>query len=105
MSLAVMPEVTGLDVAEVGKYGPYRPEAYNSLPTLSVAGTAYETQDAEKLLFGPMRQLFLDHNVQDTYGVVLLHNHFDIDPEDRLVERRGISVLWSFGDVIQNTTH
>ncbi len=35
-------------------------------------------KNVEAFLVGSIRQLFLDHNAHETYGVSLLHKHFPI---------------------------
>lgn len=49
-------------------------------------------------LQGPVRQVILDHRVQDHYGVCLPHNHFQIRDSQRLVEHGPISLAWDPGD-------
>jgi hypothetical protein len=56
------------------------------------------TEDAMGKLQGPIRQVFLDHGMQDYYGVCLLHNHFQIRDCQRLVEHGPISLAWDLGD-------
>ena len=80
----------------------YDPAAYNTLPSLRKAHSLM-TEDAMAKLQGPIRQLFLDHKVQDHYGVCLLHNHFQISNGQRLVEHGPVSLPWDLGDENKNT--
>jgi len=52
----------------------YNPAAYNSLPSLRHAAKLLDER-AKKHLFEDIRQLFLDNNIHDKYGVSLLHKH------------------------------
>jgi hypothetical protein len=54
--------------------------------------------DGESILSGPIRQLFLDHDIHERLGVVLLHKHLDIGPIERLVEYGYTSSPWEVGD-------
>ncbi|ELR08215.1 hypothetical protein VC83_08023 [Pseudogymnoascus destructans] len=80
----------------------YDPAAYNTLPSLGKAHSLM-TEDVMAKLQGPIRQLFLDHEVQDHYGVCLLDNHFQIPNGQRLVEHGPVSLPWDLGDENKNT--
>ncbi|KUL81524.1 hypothetical protein ZTR_10336 [Talaromyces verruculosus] len=75
----------------------YDPKAYNSLPSLRQAAERLD-EDVRKYLFGEIRQMFLDNNVYEKYGISLLHKHFPIGEEDRLVDCRHTSTAWKVGD-------
>ena len=70
-------------------------EAYNSLPTLYEAGKSFKAQDAEKQIRGPIRDMFMKHGVYDVYGLALLHKHFGMKEDQRLVEYGPVSTAWS----------
>lgn len=93
-----MAVVPGLGTTETGDHGPYMADAYNSLPTLTAAEKAFRDLDVQSQLHGPIRDIFFEHGVQDTYGIALLHRHFPIESTHRLVEHNGISVPWQLGD-------
>ncbi|KAF1364332.1 hypothetical protein EJ07DRAFT_99250 [Lizonia empirigonia] len=74
----------------------YDPAAYNSLPALRDAASFVDDQVLATLC-GPVRQLFLDHNAYKQYGIALLHKHFPIGEEERLVEIHHTSAPWKVG--------
>jgi len=74
----------------------YVPAAYDSLPSLHHAAKLLD-ENAKKHLFEDIRQLFLDNNVYDKYGVSLLHKHFPINETERLVDCRHTSAAWTVG--------
>jgi hypothetical protein len=75
----------------------YVPEAYDSLPSLHQAGKLFEETKAKDYLLGPIRQLFLDHDLYMTYGISLLHKHFPIEATQRLVDYRHSATAWEIG--------
>ncbi|KAL1867181.1 hypothetical protein Plec18167_008722 [Paecilomyces lecythidis] len=74
------------------------PEAYDSLPSLRGAANLFNNKHAEEYLLGPIRQLFLDFDVHDHFGISLLHKHFQIEKNERLVDYRNISMPWAAND-------
>jgi hypothetical protein len=70
-------------------------EGFNTLPLLEPAHNMFVDRNAEKYLNGPIRDVFLKHNMQDRYGVSLLHRHFSMDSDERLVEYGAISTPWT----------
>lgn len=50
---------------------------------------------AKEHLLGPIRQLFLDSGMHERYGICLLHKHFTMDANQRLVDCRNISAPWT----------
>ncbi|QSS65306.1 hypothetical protein I7I51_06148 [Histoplasma capsulatum] len=75
---------------------PYIPEAYESLPFLQEAANLFKEAQAKDLLQGPIRQLFLDSGMHERYGVILLlHKHFSMETNQRLVDCRNVSTPWT----------
>ncbi|KAI1803917.1 hypothetical protein F4811DRAFT_311714 [Daldinia bambusicola] len=72
----------------------YVPEAYESLPSLQLAGELFEKKNAAQHLIGPIRQLFLDKGLCHKYGISLLHKHFSMEPMERLVEYHHSASPW-----------
>lgn len=64
----------------------YAPSTYNDLPTLSNAGMAFEEKNGEDLITNQFRALFLQYNMERIFGLILLHRHFELSEEERLVE-------------------
>ncbi|KAF1917111.1 hypothetical protein BDU57DRAFT_587917 [Ampelomyces quisqualis] len=70
--------------------------AYNSILALQDAASFVDDKILATLS-GPMRQLFLDHNAYEQYSIALLHNHFLVGEEERLVEVHYTSAPWKVG--------
>lgn len=80
----------------------YDPNTYQSLPAISDAVARLDTINGENLVATSIRQLFLDHKMDRTYGLILLHRHFDLDESERLVEYGGTSVPWRLSKISKN---
>jgi hypothetical protein len=74
----------------------YNPVVYNSLPSLRESASLV-TDEVRALRDGPVRQFFLDHDAHKQYGIALLHKHFSIGEEERLVEIHHVSSPWKVG--------
>ena len=61
------------------------------------AGEKYKQKNVEEFLAGPIRQLFLHHDVHQTYGVSLLHRYFPIMSTERLVDYHHSATAWEVG--------
>jgi len=79
----------------------YYPENYATLPTLRQAVQAlHRLGDEEDNITESFRQLFLEHNVQTRYGLVLLHRHQDLRRGARLVSHLGTMQSWDVGEIL-----
>ena len=54
----------------------------------------FETSHGTNLV-NEFRELFTKHETDRVFGLVLNHRHFDMGPNERLVEYRGTSVPWN----------
>ncbi|KAF6756342.1 hypothetical protein DFP72DRAFT_893924 [Ephemerocybe angulata] len=75
----------------------YAANNYDILPSLNEAVSSYANIGAALLLDTTVRQLFIDHDMSQKYGVCLLHKHFSIAPNERLVEFHHTATPWKFG--------
>jgi len=62
----------------------YSPEAFNSLPSLFAARTGLEQHRETIRRLG---EVIGRHDLQDVVGIALLHRHFEIARDERIVER------------------
>lgn len=72
---------------------PYAVDFYNSLPELHAANHQLQSIDAS-VLFTEIGRTFLNHQVENTLGLVLLHNHFLLEPYEMLVNVDSVAVPW-----------
>ncbi|PIA12577.1 hypothetical protein COEREDRAFT_36450, partial [Coemansia reversa NRRL 1564] len=59
---------------------------YNKLPELHEARNALHKRTDYLLHLKNIGQIFIKHDVQDNFGVILLHKHFEIDKDQNMVE-------------------
>lgn len=81
------------------KLDSYDPDSFNALPELASAGARFKAVGAEALVGSDFRDLFIEHKMDRTYGLILLHRHFDLSNDERLVEYRGTSVPWQHDEL------
>lgn len=88
------PSLKDFDASQDSKLylGSYDPLAFNSLPSITDAGSKLDTINGTTLVPTVFRDLFLRHKMDRTFGLMLLHRHFDLDKGGRLVEYGGTSV-------------
>lgn len=77
---------------------PYEHSIYMSLPEFSVVAQAFRARRGKHFI-NTVRELFLRHNIEDTLGVCLVHRHFDLAPDERLVEEGKTSTPWTLDRV------
>ncbi|KAF2684436.1 hypothetical protein K458DRAFT_388906 [Lentithecium fluviatile CBS 122367] len=73
---------------------------YDNLPMLPDAGQMFEAKHGKELI-NEFRSLFSQHETDRVFGVVLNHRHFNMSPNERLVEYAGTSVPW--GQMLDKT--
>lgn len=65
---------------------PYSVEHYNSLPELCEAEDQFKSSGASEILFTEIGPALVRHHVENILGVVLLHNHFLLNQNEKLVD-------------------
>ena len=74
---------------------PYAVEHYNSLPELRLAKDRFESARASEILFTEIGKAFVKHHVENTLGIALLHNHFLLEHQEKLVNVDSVAVPWN----------
>jgi hypothetical protein len=74
---------------------PYSSSAFNTLPSLHDADVEFKERNAAAIMNSILAGIFTKHNVDGSLGVQLLHRHFSLDNDERLVDVGGASVPWS----------
>jgi hypothetical protein len=74
---------------------PYSSSAFNTLPSLHDADAKFKERNVAAIMNSVLAGIFTKHNVDDFLGVQLLHRHFSLDNDERLVDVGGASVPWS----------
>lgn len=71
----------------------YSVQHYNSLPSIMDAGINLTPADIA-LLTTTIGLVFVKHEVQKLFGIILLHNHFSLDENEILVNIGSVAVPW-----------
>jgi hypothetical protein len=74
---------------------PYSSSAFNTLPSLDDADAEFKERNAAAIVNSVLAGIFTKHDVDGLLGVQLLHRHFSLDNDERLVDVGGASVPWS----------
>ncbi|KAI6355348.1 hypothetical protein MCOR25_008234 [Pyricularia grisea] len=72
----------------------YRPEVFTSLPQLHHASERFASLDGDETVEKEFKDLFRRHGMEHTFGLTMLHRHFDMAPNERLVEYGATSTPW-----------
>ncbi|KAI9769972.1 MAG: hypothetical protein M1840_003683 [Geoglossum simile] len=78
--------------------------AFNKLPSISDAVAKFDAIDGDSLVSTSFRELFLRYNMDRTFGLILLHRHFELDQNERLVSYGDTSVPWRLSKISKNIT-
>ncbi|KAK5083502.1 hypothetical protein LTS08_003695 [Lithohypha guttulata] len=65
---------------------PYSVEKYNKVPVLGTSAQDFQYRQGEAFVLSSLRLLLFEYKLSDTFGVVLLHRHFDLDKDEKLVD-------------------
>jgi len=73
----------------------YSSSSFNILPSLHDAAAEFKARNAATVLNSVLAGIFIKHGVNTALGVQLLHRHFILNGDERLVVVGGASVPWS----------
>ncbi|KAJ8127960.1 hypothetical protein O1611_g5677 [Lasiodiplodia mahajangana] len=73
---------------------PYSHKHYDSLLDVMDAANALATSGIVTNLTSCIGRIFIKHCVENVFGFVLLHRHFDMEPTEMLVAFGNVSVPW-----------
>ncbi|KFX99133.1 hypothetical protein O988_04028 [Pseudogymnoascus sp. VKM F-3808] len=71
---------------------PYSSSHYNSLPEFFDAKETFKAKNASSTIQTTLAALFLRHNVHENLGIQMLHTHFEISDDERLVSVGAVAV-------------
>ncbi|CAL5866788.1 uncharacterized protein PFLUO_LOCUS998, partial [Penicillium psychrofluorescens] len=72
----------------------YTTRTFNSLPDLHHAQDSFISKGGPDLVNNVLRPLIVQHKLESALGIGLLHRHFDLSGEEKLVEFNNISTPW-----------
>ena len=73
----------------------YSHDHFHALPTLDVARSNFEAKNGSELIQSTIREFFVEEMMDRTFGLALLHRHFDLGQDEKLVEYGSSSSPWS----------
>ncbi|KAL7275589.1 hypothetical protein RUND412_001467 [Rhizina undulata] len=77
---------------------PYTHKVFDQLQYLELAQKTVTERQIDPSVLSSLRTIFHRHNVQKRFGLTLLHRHFDMTPNEKLVEFRDLATPWILPD-------
>ncbi|KAK5950226.1 hypothetical protein OHC33_008694 [Knufia fluminis] len=77
---------------------PYSVEEFNKIPSLGVSDKEFHARRGEEFVLSTLRLILLEHKMHDTFGVQLLHNHFELKKGEKLVDLNNQATGWTLDD-------
>ncbi|KAM5477015.1 hypothetical protein MauCBS54593_000286 [Microsporum audouinii] len=74
--------------------GDYMPGHFQALPTLEAARAKFKSINGDELVKNVFRPFFIDGGMEKRLGLAILHRHFDLNVDERLVDYNGTSLPW-----------
>ncbi len=78
---------------------PYTSEFFNSLPGLGDSSDSFRSNDGNAAVDSAFQDLFVRHKMTKLFGLGLVHRHFDLKPNELLVDVNGTSTAWGVPDL------
>lgn len=82
----------------------YDHDIFHSLRSIAMARAHFKSIGAERLIGSEFKNLFCEYKMDRTYGLMLLHRHFNINSDERLVEYGGTTVPWQKHELYQGVS-
>ncbi|KAL5923418.1 hypothetical protein ACKVV7_001515 [Pyricularia oryzae] len=72
----------------------YRPEVYSAVPDLHVAAGKFKALNGAAAVEKGFKDLFRRHGMERKFGLTMVHRHFNMASNERLVEYGSTSTQW-----------
>lgn len=66
--------------------GEYSVDHFQTLPSLEVARTNFVKLNGDDLVKDVFKKFFVEQGMDRTFGLAMLHRHFDLEPDEMLVD-------------------
>lgn len=74
--------------------GEYSPNVWEKIPLESQAFTHFQKHPLEPNVWERIRSVFLAHQVEESLCLTLIHRHFALAADERVVEYNGVATPW-----------
>lgn len=74
---------------------PYSAQLHNSLMDAHDAATRFDELHGRNVVDGPLKDVFFRHGVADKFAVRLLHRHFDVAQDEKVVHCGNVAMPWA----------
>ena len=73
---------------------PYSVDVFNTLPDLQSAQADLLAHGGKEMVYRHFKPLIKKYMLQENIGIGLLHRHFELNDDEKLVEFNSISMPW-----------
>lgn len=73
---------------------PYSHDHFQSLPMLKDARNRFLEVNGDAIVADNIKSLFVSEGMDRIFGLAMIHRHFDLKPNQKLVEYNGTSTPW-----------
>ena len=77
---------------------------YNSLPDIAAAHDEFESNNIQKIVDSIIGPMFVGYGVQSDLGLALLHKHFSLHEEEKLVNYGAVACPWDMSTMSAQVT-
>jgi hypothetical protein len=74
---------------------PYSQTHFQSLPSLNAARGSFVASNGNGLVNGVFKDFFINNNMERTFGLIMLHRHFDINPGEKTANYNSTFTVWN----------
>lgn len=82
---------------------PYSSTTFHASPHIDTAASTFETQNGKSFIDKILAPLIRKHTVEECFGPTLVHRHFDIEADEKLVEFNNVTTPWTIDEEFQDT--
>lgn len=82
----------------------YDHQVFDSLPDVTTAANTVKDKEGEQLIRSAVKDLLLKHSLNNKLGVALVHRHFDLKPDEVMVDYQGVATPWNTALLDQYST-
>jgi hypothetical protein len=74
---------------------PYSVTEFNKIPTFDEAERDFQLGQGEAFVLSTLRLLLFEHDLHNVFGIALIHQHFNLNDEEKLVEFDNHAAGWN----------
>lgn len=77
---------------------PYSVAEFNRIPSLGDSDREFQLRQGEAFVLSTLRLLLLEHKLHHVFGILMLHQHFNLNEDEKLVDFNHQATGWKLKD-------